>query len=147
MFTVEIIELVNGTMLIMVNGYTFHRNGAKRRGGIRWCCSNKSRGCTAYMVVDEDRSIVDRLAVRKIVGGIFSIKGNKKVLICRNFVYTEVKESENVTRWKCKNSQCPAFILMDTAQNKNRISQEYVNHNHETNASWVDNKIRFNIQL
>ncbi|KAH9645061.1 hypothetical protein HF086_005606 [Spodoptera exigua] len=46
----------------MVNGYTFHRNGAKRRGGIRWCCSNKSRGCTAYMVVDEDRSIVDRLA-------------------------------------------------------------------------------------
>ncbi|KAF9796485.1 hypothetical protein SFRURICE_014656 [Spodoptera frugiperda] len=32
-YNMEIIELVNGTMLIMVNGYTFHRNGALEETG------------------------------------------------------------------------------------------------------------------
>ncbi|CAH0582915.1 unnamed protein product [Chrysodeixis includens] len=48
------IQLRNNKKLLMIDGFTYHKNGAKRRNGVRWCCSSKMRGCPAAIVLNEE---------------------------------------------------------------------------------------------
>ncbi|KPI99443.1 hypothetical protein RR46_03808 [Papilio xuthus] len=59
----QFINLLNGTTLLMVNGYTFHKNaGVQYSGGIRWQCSSKSsQRCKAFVVLSHDEETLLRL--------------------------------------------------------------------------------------
>ncbi|CAH2040224.1 unnamed protein product, partial [Iphiclides podalirius] len=46
---------MSGKVLLMVDGYTFHKGrGDWTSGGIRWRCSSVKKKCTAYIVLSED---------------------------------------------------------------------------------------------
>lgn len=48
-----------GTVLLMINQYTFSKGGALAFGGSRWCCSCvKSRNCKAYVHLKRNNDIL-----------------------------------------------------------------------------------------
>lgn len=50
---VKTILLPSGKKLKAIDGFTFHRNGSKRVGGVRWFCSNRRKGCPVYITLNE----------------------------------------------------------------------------------------------
>ncbi|CAG4933975.1 unnamed protein product [Parnassius apollo] len=49
----------SGKVLLMMQGYTFHKGGGDRvAGGIRWRCSSGKKRCNAYVVLSEDDQTV-----------------------------------------------------------------------------------------
>lgn len=57
---VKFIPLTNGKVLLMVDGYTFHKGGGHIRcfGGVKWRCSSSKKKCRAYVSVSDNDDFV-----------------------------------------------------------------------------------------
>lgn len=76
-FAAKLITLANGKQLVMINGFTFHRNGQKlSSGGVRWICSSYHKGCHAAIVLDEDTGTIIKLT------GIHTQHARPKYILC-----------------------------------------------------------------
>ncbi|CAH0723936.1 unnamed protein product, partial [Brenthis ino] len=58
----KLISLTNGKILLMVNGYTFHKGGGHIRcfGGVKWRCSASKKKCKAYVAMSDQDDYVIR---------------------------------------------------------------------------------------
>ncbi|OWR46280.1 hypothetical protein KGM_208272 [Danaus plexippus plexippus] len=59
------INLPNGKVLLMVDGYTFHKGGGHIRcfGGVKWRCSASKKRCNAYVAISDNDEVVIRYSL------------------------------------------------------------------------------------
>lgn len=55
----------NGKVLLMVDGYTFHKGGGHIRcfGGVKWRCSASKKRCNAYVAISDNDEVVIRYSL------------------------------------------------------------------------------------
>lgn len=54
----QFITLTNGHSLLMIDGYTFHKDSTINKN--RYRCSARKKGCNAYVVLSEERHVIVR---------------------------------------------------------------------------------------
>ncbi|CAG9580024.1 unnamed protein product [Danaus chrysippus] len=116
------IQLSSGKRLMMINGYTFHCTGLKRKLGVRWQCSGKNRGCNANYYVNEEND-----------AQLIQLTSGATLLVIDRYSYHKISSSKygGGYRWRCSSKQkekCKAFAVV--SKEDDAILRVCGHHNH-----------------